>query len=661
MRIVAVAIITAVVGAFAPAVGASTPPVPASSIGVATGQMLRAGWYEDITGDCGNVKNAYASVFGTVTGGSGQLSYLPGLGLLGATAPASATGFGATFLAGIGAGGALVTGAQVAAVVAVGVTGFCAGLLGAQWITGNSPYSAPTYTGPFFSFNAGIIPCAQISGFSSSWSDGGSMCQRFSSAGYEFKTSYLNQFGETVFSGNNGNQSGLYGGVRVWSGSPGGPFQLIHIPGAGTGDYSYVSEGLRNPPVVVELNCRSASLCPFLPNAGAHTLTVGKHEANEPQYETAPVTGSYMNSGSVPIRLQARSYCQSPAGQTQLFSANGAWSEAGNTTAPAINGELCPAGWLKLTYNLEWAEIPMSARRSCGAAGLAACVDLGGIATLPGNPLVSWVIPTYVQTNPVLRQCYVEGFTNCEATSADGVTTVINNVTNQTTNVIGPAGQGTVTEVLQPIRDAIEAAGPTPTTVPVTTPTTVPVTTPTTVPVTTPTTVPPPTTIPPSTPGAPPAPPVPEGGGGAGWGTCMEDQTADAAIDNNWSFGSVASYIVKWAVAPIICAVYWIVVPPDGWSAEWAMLSDSVGELPAFQAFFGAVGSIAFEDLGCQPLDFRPQVGNLRFGDGAIDFALCDSYPLQLVWFFFIGLGVLGVLYSGVKSITKMTNSFDKK
>jgi hypothetical protein len=141
----------------------------------------------------------------------------------------------------------------------------------------------------------------------------------------------------------------------------------------------------------------------------------------------------------------------------------------------------------------------------------------------------------------------------------------------------------------------------------------------------------------------------------------MEDQTAGAAIDNNWSFGSVASYIVKWAVAPIICAVYWIVVPPDGWEAEWAMLSESVGELPAFQAFFGAVGSIAFEDLGCQPLDFRPQVGNLRFGDASIDFALCDSYPLRLVWFFFIGLGVLGVLYSAVKSVTKMTNSFDKK
>lgn len=530
-------------------VGVAGAVEPSSSVGVATGKALRAGWYEDITGECSNVKDAVAGLFGSVTGGNGSLAFATGTGLVGATSAPAATSFGAQFLGTVGAGGAAVTAAQAAAVAAVGVTGFCTGLLGAQWITGKTPYVAPSYTGPFFSYNAGVIPCAQISGFVSAWEDGGSMCQRFSPAQAEYAQLYSqNQFGEVLFGNQNGWPWRFF--TRTWAGTLGGTWQLV-----GEANSSYLSEnswpGIRSKDLIYELSCRSAALCAGVPNSSdGGSLFAGVGNQGETK-QTAPVTGSFLNSGAVPTRLQARSYCQSPAGQTQLFNANGAWSEAGNTTAPAVNGDLCPAGWLKLTYNLDVSEMPSSARQSCGAAGLPVCVDLASIPTSPATSLISWVIPTYVQSNPVLRQCYLDGFTNCEATSADGITTVNNTVTNQTTNVTVGGPQQTVTQVLEPIRDAI-ATGPSPTTVPNTSPTTV---APTTVPATTVPVTSAPTTVPCgiACEGSDPEPPPGDN---------------DSCFTEGYSWNPVS-----WVLVPIKCAFTWLFVPSG---ANWDSVTDDL-------------------------------------------------------------------------------------
>lgn len=646
MRIVAVAIITAVVGLLAPAVGASTAPVPESVLGVATGQMFRAGWYEDVTAGCETVKDLPAELLGDTTKGS--LAFVAGIGPVGVGNTIAVESFGAFMLGTVGAGSALVTGAQVAAASAVGVATFCGTLMGLQWISGEGAY-APSAPAPNYSsfveavYGQGLIPCSEIAGFAPTAAT--NQCMRATSYA---ALNYLGVWDEL--------QSASYeGSAKVWtklgflwvqadleSGSGYRPAnQVWDIPG-----------GLQTE-AVVELECASAFLCVNKPNkAGRQTSFYGGGTDSR----GVRLYGPALSSGAYPERLISRSYCESPAGVVQLFTGLGMFGSSGATIKDSGPlDDLCPDGWLKLTYNLEKEQVSRTYR---GASQPLCNVDCQPRGTGDIESLKTWVIPPYVSQNPTLRQCYLDGWTNCEATTTNGVTTVNNNTTQQTTVIVLANPTVKVDDSLRAIDNAIDSVGPTPTTVPVTSPTTVPVTSPTTVPVTTIPT----TTIPVDTPTSPPPPPpVDVVTGGAGWGTCMEDQTSGASLDNGWSFAAVASYIVKWAVAPIICAVYWIVVPPDGWAAEWAMLSDSVGELPAFQAFFGAVGSISFEDLGCQPLDFRPQVGNLRFGDASIDFALCDSYPLRLVWFFFIGLGVLGVLYSAVKSVTKMTNSFDKK
>ena len=611
---------------------------PSESLGVATGKAFRAGWYEDISSDCDNVRGAPASLFGTVTGGSGDITMAGGVGLLGATSSASATSFGAQVLGTIGTGGAAVTAAQVGAVVATGVTGFCSGLLGLQWITGQSPYVPISYTGPFFSYYDSVIPCAQITGLTSAWEDGGSMCMRFNSGSGNYSKPYaVNSFGEdTSVNGWSWNYN-----LRLWKKQTNGYYSYAGNISTGYAYTPNISDDL-----ILELNCRSAALCAGDPNSSAGgSLVFGRGELQS--YDTVLVKGEFLNSGSVPERLEARGYCVSPFGETQLHYSVGDWSAGGVGTAPGISSDICPSGWLKITYSLFVVAMQPEFRRACGASALPACVDL---ASIPyggyGTQLVSWVIPSYVQSNPVLRQCYLEGFTNCEAsTSANGVTTVTNTVTTQTTNVTTVNPTVTVDDALVAIGNAVQTYTP-PTTVPVTT-------TPTTVPVTTTTvSVSPPTTIPVTDPTSPPPPPQDE----AAWGSCMEDQLAGNDVSVGWDFWQGVKYVVRWMVAPIICAVFWLVVPPGGWGALWDMFAGGFAELPVYAAFTDAISSLAFDELGCQTLDFRPQIGAYRFGSASIDVALCTSFPLQLVWYFFIGLGTLGVLYSGVRSLTSLSH-----
>ena len=261
--------------------------------------------------------------------------------------------------------------------------------------------------------------------------------------------------------------------------------------------------------------------------------------------------------------------------------------------------------------------------------------------------IIETQIPDVTELSPPLRECLGAGSTACVGTLevTPGVEVDDPPLACEYGGVAAPIAWCVALEpTIEPFNPVVGTNVLSP-------PTTVPVTTPTTVPVTTPTTVPPP-----GTPGTPPAPPTAAGGGGAGWGSCMDDQLEGNQVTVGWDFGQLVTYVVRWMVAPIICAVYWLVVPPGGWGALWDMFAGGFAELPVYAAFNDAISSLSFDELGCQTLDFRPQIGAYRFGSASIDVALCTSFPLQLVWYFFIGLGTLGVLYSGVRSLTSLSH-----
>jgi hypothetical protein len=214
----------------------------------------------------------------------------------------------------------------------------------------------------------------------------------------------------------------------------------------------------------------------------------------------------------------------------------------GTEEADGLPADPCPNGqgpaWVET-----WKEpLPASLRSGSNATDLD---TLPPSFDAPSERLSRTDYPVEFQSDPVARQCWVDGLTVCETTvpPGGGPATITDPRTGQSTEIAIPGPATAVQPAVQEVAENWPEPNPSPTTVPQTTATTTVGPT---------TTIPAPTTTVPQVP-CPPGEPAPG---------CVPDE-ADGGGNECWPSGWGWLNPLEWVLKPIKCAARWLFVPPQ--------------------------------------------------------------------------------------------------
>jgi hypothetical protein len=154
-----------------------------------------------------------------------------------------------------------------------------------------------------------------------------------------------------------------------------------------------------------------------------------------------------------------------------------------------------------------------------------------------------------------------------------------------------------------------------------------------------PTTAPPDTSVPSS---EPPPPPAGPGGGDNQWSTCMESQIGDDWSEVTFNPVTWVRAIIYYVTAPIICALWWLVVPAGGLDSLWDLFLEPLEDSELIASLRVFVDEWEWNG-GCAPVNFGDPLGDVGPSLGAIDVGMCGNLVIALVWTVLLGLAVLGM------------------
>lgn len=300
----------------------------------------------------------------------------------------------------------------------------------------------------------------------------------------------------------------------------------------------------------------------------------------------------------------------------------------------------CPVGYAPIDVDL---------RRQRARGGMTA----PAVWENDGGVTIDWAINPSVRDNPTSLQCWVVGVTSCPIWEPEGAPSA-------PTRIGGPDGvpqpRTSPTVGTQTIPTLLGDA-PWPAEEPETPPTTVP--TPTTTPTVTTTTVGTSTTLPDAgTGGTPPSrPPSPtpsptEPGDSNSWGSCVDDMTEGAWDDVNINPVTWVRALIQYMVSPIICALWWLFVPEDGWFFFLDRFRTIFDESPVLAPFRAFAENLTVDVTACMPVDL-PDVGPIV--TPSIDVAMCGNPIVMMVWGVAIALGLLAVAKEVLRTMSGLS------
>ena len=133
----------------------------------------------------------------------------------------------------------------------------------------------------------------------------------------------------------------------------------------------------------------------------------------------------------------------------------------------------------------------------------------------------------------------------------------------------------------------------------------------------------------------------------------MEDLVPDDWLSVTFNPVTWVRALVTWMIAPIICAIWWLIVPADGWGSIWDRIRD-VWENHGALAPFRSMATINFSS-SCLPADFGTlSIGAAELEVGELDVGLCENLYIVLIWVVMLGLAVIGVSRSVLMSIAEV-------
>lgn len=156
--------------------------------------------------------------------------------------------------------------------------------------------------------------------------------------------------------------------------------------------------------------------------------------------------------------------------------------------------------------------------------------------------------------------------------------------------------------------------------------------------------------VPPADPPGPPEAPPP-GGGDNQWSTCMDDSFLDKDWGEvTWNPITWVRAVVYWMVSPIICAIWWLLVPQGGFGTIIDIFKEAFDDSPMMEAL-GSIADGFTWNSGCAPYDFGDPLGDMGPALGVIDVGMCGNLVIAVVWVALLGLAVLGMAGDLVRTL----------
>lgn len=347
-------------------------------------------------------------------------------------------------------------------------------------------------------------------------------------------------------------------------------------------------------------------------NAGTNTTTFAD-PATAPVYAYVPADPVIAQRGKE-IRYRTVIDCESTSGTINTRSATGAWG-----------------------FQSEGVEVPST---TCLTTEIPRVVEIfldtvgrrsGQSVPITTRTEIEWEIKPEVLESEPLKDCSRVG-ANCPTvvTMNPSDPTEVQSCTWGGTSVPSAWCTPPATEAFDPDtgRGTETTPGPTTTAVPSTTQ----------APPTTTTTVPD-ESVPPRDPTEPPAPPDDSDNQ---WSTCMESQIGDDWSHITFNPITWVRALVYYVTAPIICALWWLVVPAGGLDSLWDLFSEPLEDSALIASLRVFVDEWEWNG-GCAPVDFGDPLGAVGPSLGEIDVGMCGNLVIGLVWTVLLGLAVLGM------------------